>query len=146
MAVTSHNGKYRIMAEINMIPFIDIALVLLIIFMVLTPFLVKSQIKINLPKAKTTDAPPPQQLTLTVQLDREGMIFLEGQPVPLNALEEQLRELIGASQEQAMLIEADRDVSFQHVVAVLDTAKRIGITKLGINVKQDKTGSTTKAI
>lgn len=142
MRTAPNNGKYRIMAEINMIPFIDIALVLLIIFMVMTPFLVKSQIKINLPKAKTTDTPPPRRQALTVQLDKQGVIFLDGKPVRADAFEERLRTMIGGSdpQEQPLMIEADKDVPFQHVVVVLDAAKRIGITKLGINVKQDKKG------
>ena len=140
MITAPNNRKYRIMADMNMIPFIDVALVLLIIFMVMTPFLVKSQIKINLPKAKTTDTPPPRQQMLTVQLDKQGVIFFDGKPVSAETFEDQLRKTFVDPQEQPMMIEADRDVSFQHVVVVLDIAKRIGITKLGINVKQDKKG------
>lgn len=136
MSVTPHNNKYRIMADMNMLPFIDIALVLLLIFMVMTPFLVKSQIQINLPKAKTTDTPRRQ--VLTIQLDRQGGIFFDGKPVQADTLEEQLRQTIADPKEQPLMIEADRDVAFQYVVVVLDIAKRIGITKLGINVKQDK--------
>jgi biopolymer transport protein ExbD len=147
MILAPQKGKYRIMSEMNMIPFIDISLVLLIIFMVMTPFLVKSQIKINLAKAKTTDAPPPRQQTLTVQLDKTGVIFLDGKPVRADSLEERLRIMIGGGdpKEQPLMIEADKDVPFQHVVSVLDAAKKIGITKLGINVKQDKkTAAITK--
>ncbi len=136
MIATPHNHKYRIMADMNMLPFIDIALVLLLIFMVMTPFLVKSQIKINLPKARTTDTP--RQQALNIQLDQQGVIFFEGKPIHADILEEQLRKTIADPREQPLMIEADRDVAFQHVVLVLDIAKRIGITKLGINVKQDK--------
>ncbi|MBU4201435.1 MAG: biopolymer transporter ExbD [Verrucomicrobia bacterium] len=145
MMTAPKNGKYRIMSEMNMIPFIDIALVLLIIFMVMTPFLIKSQIKINLPKAKTTDTPPPRQQTLTVQLDKQGVIFLDGKPVRADTFEERLRTMIGDPKEQSLMIEADKDVPFQHVVVVLDAAKRIGITKLGINVKQEKKGASAPA-
>ncbi len=140
MSIAPQNGKYRIMAEMNMIPFIDISLVLLIIFMVMTPFLVKSQIKINLAKARTTDAPPPRRQTITVQLDKQGVIFLEGKPIRSDTCAERLKALIGGGdpKEQALMIEADRDAPFQYVVLVLDAAKQLGLTRLGINVKQDK--------
>ena len=126
------------MSEMNMIPFIDVALVLLIIFMVMTPFLIKSQIKINLPQAKTSDTPPPQSRVLEVQLDKQGVIFLDGKPLRAELFEEKLRQMVIDPQEQPLLIEADREVSFQHVVTILDVAKKLGITKLGINVKQQK--------
>ncbi len=138
------NGKYRIMSEMNMIPFIDISLVLLIIFMVMTPFLVKSQIKINLAKAKTTDTPPPRLQALTVQLDKQGVIYLDSKPIRADAFEEQLRKIVGDPKEQPLMIEADKDVPFQHVVTVLDAAKRIGIVKLGLNVKQEKKSARTR--
>ena len=146
MIAAPQNGTYRIMSEMNMIPFIDISLVLLIIFMVMTPFLVKSQIKINLPKAKTIDTPPPRQQALTVQLDKQGVIFIDGKPVRADAFEAQLRKTIGDPKEQQLMVEADKDVPFQHVVVVLDAAKRIGITKLGINVKQEKKAPATPKI
>ncbi|NLB60807.1 MAG: biopolymer transporter ExbD [Lentisphaerae bacterium] len=138
MKTNPFKGKYRIMSEMNMIPFIDVALVLLIIFMVMTPFLIKSQIKINLPQAKTSDTPPPQSRVLEVQLDKQGVIFLDGKPIRAELFEEKLRQMVIDPQEQPLLIEADREVSFQHVVTILDVAKKLGITKLGINVKQQK--------
>ncbi len=143
-APQSQSRKYRIMSEMNMVPFIDVALVLLIIFMVMTPFLVQSQIKINLAKAKTTDTPPPRQQTLTVQLDKQGVIYLDGKPIRAAAFEEQLTKMITDPKEQPLMIEADQDVSFQYVVTVLDAAKRIGIVKLGFTVKQDKKNTSDR--
>ena len=137
-APQSQTGKYRIMSEMNMIPFIDISLVLLIIFMVMTPYLVKSQIKINLARAKTTDIPTPRLQALTVQLDKQGVIYLDSKPIRADAFEERLKSMVGDPKEQPLMIEADKDVPFQHVVTVLDVAKRIGIVKLGLNVKQKK--------
>lgn len=137
MNVTRGNGKYRIMADINMIPLIDVALVLLIIFMVMTPFLIKSQIKINLPKAKLKEAVPPPEQILQIQLDTSGNVFIDGQTVAKDALESRLRARLPDPQNQPVMIEADQDVKFQHVVTVMDAVKRIGVSKLGINVRRD---------
>jgi len=131
------NGKYQVMAEINMIPLIDVALVLLIIFMVMTPFLIKSQIKINLPKAKLKETMPRPDQILTIQVDSSGGIFIDGQNVVRETLENRLRGRISDPQNQPVMIEADQDVKFQHVVTVMDAVKRIGVTKLAINVKHD---------
>lgn len=141
MNVTPGNGKYRIMAEINMIPLIDVALVLLIIFMVMTPYLIKSQIRINLPSAKQKQAVPHPEQILNIQVDYAGSIFVDGQSVSKDALEGRLRARLADPQNQPVMIEADRDVKFQHVVTVMDTVKRIGVSKLGINVRHDRKSS-----
>ena len=130
-------GRRRVMAEINMIPLIDVALVLLIIFMVMTPILIKSQIKINLPHSKSADKSKSNQQTVKVQVQKDGVIFINGQPVSPEAVENTLRGLIHDPENQPVVIEADRDVAFQHVVVVMDAAKRLGVVKLGVNVKQE---------
>lgn len=137
MNVAQRNGKYRIMAEINMIPLIDVALVLLIIFMVMTPFLIKSQIRVNLPKAKLKEPIPRPEQILQIQLDSSGVIYVDGQSVAKDILESRLRARVADPQNQPVMIEADQDVKFQHVVTVMDAVKRIGVSKLGINVRHD---------
>ena len=128
-------GKHRIMAEINMIPFIDVALVLLLIFMIMTPFLVRSQLKINLPGIKKTEKDITRKQTLQVQVDRAGTAYLNGMPVAPDLLEGRLRQLL-TDPQQPVVIEADKDVPFQHVVTVMDAAKRIGATRLAVCVKK----------
>ena len=129
-------GKHRIMNEINMIPFIDVALVLLIIFMVMTPFLVRSQLKINLPSTKKSDPDMTRKQTLQVQVDRVGTAYLNGMPVAPDLLEGRLRQLVTDPEHQPVVVEADKDVPFQHVVTVMDVAKRIGVVKLAVSVKK----------
>jgi biopolymer transport protein ExbD len=129
-------GKHRIMNEINMIPFIDVALVLLIVFMVMTPFLVRSQLKINLPSTKKVEPDLTRKQTLTVQVDRAGTAYLSGLPVAPDLLEGRLKQLLTDPESQPVVVEADKDVPFQHVVAVMDAAKRIGATKLAVCVKK----------
>ena len=134
MKTDGNNDKYRIVAEINMIPFIDVALVLLIIFMVMTPFLIKAQIKVNLPAAGKVEAVDERE-SVAVQVDKVGDIFLEGVKVPPDGLAAALRQRMQNPRTQALQIEADRDVSFQHVVVVLDAGKKAGVTKMGVSVK-----------
>ena len=129
-------GKHRIMAEINMIPFIDVSLVLLIIFMIMTPFLVRSQLKINLPGTKKVDPELTRKQTVQVQVDRVGTAYLNGLPVAPDLLESRLRQLLTDPEHQPVVVEADKDVPFQHVVTVMDVAKRIGAAKLAVCVKK----------
>jgi len=135
------NGKYQIMAEINMVPMIDVALVLLIIFMIMTPYLIKSQIKINLPKAKSKESIPHPEQILNIQVDKAGAIYIDGQSVSKDALDSRLRTRLPDPQNQPVMIEADQDVKFQHVVTVMDTVRRVGVSKLNINVRQDRKSS-----
>lgn len=135
-APTKVLGKHRIMNEINMIPFIDVTLVLLIIFMIMTPFLVRSQLKINLPSMKKTDPDLTKKQTLQVQVDKAGTAYLNGMPVAPDLLEGRLRQLIADPEHQPVVIEADKDVPFQHVVTVMDAAKRVGAVKLAVCVKK----------
>lgn len=135
---TKSGRKYRVIAEINMIPFIDICLVLLIIFMVMTPFLVRAQIELNLPKASSADKDPRANESLTVQVERSGRISIEGRQIQPDDVPETLRRLLHHPLTQPVLVEADRDVPFQHVVVVLDAGKKIGAAKLAVSVKPER--------
>ncbi len=136
MKADQGDKDFGIMAEINMIPLIDVALVLLIIFMVLTPILVRSQIQVNLPGAATV-TPTPEQRTLNVQVAKDGQIYVADQAVLPDALEAALRGQIPTPADQTVVIEADKQVAFEHVVKVMDTVKKIGVTKMGVAVKQE---------
>ena len=137
MKVTQGDDEFAIVAEINMVPLIDISLVLLIIFMVMTPLLVQSQIKINLPGANS-GVENQDQKHVTVTLDQSGAIFINGQPVNGDAVESSLRGLIVNPESDTVVVEADRDVDFGRVVTVMDTAKRLGVKNLGVAVQEVK--------
>ena len=144
MKVDAQSGKYRIVAEINMIPFIDVSLVLLIIFMVMTPFLVRSQIKVVLPAAGSADTEAYDAHTLRVQVEKNGFISVDGQRVHPGSLETTLRRQIRDPKNQPLIIEADKDVPFQHVVVVLDASKKIGALRVGVCVKQASEGAARR--
>ena len=137
MQANLENRKPRIMAEINMTPLIDVALVLLIIFMVMTPYLVKSQLKIDLPKVKSAESDSSKELQLEIQVDKTGALALEGQPIILADLEATLRRRLTDPENQPVVIQADKEVAFEHVVGIMDVAKRIGALKIGVSVKPE---------
>lgn len=128
-----HTLKKGIIADINMIPLIDVSLILLIIFMVITPFLVQSQIQVNLPKASTA-AKGGDENVITIQLAADGTVTVEGKPVKADRLERELALRLSKSYKKTVLVQADRTVSIDRVVTALDTAKKLGAGKVGIGV------------
>jgi biopolymer transport protein ExbD len=124
------------MAEINMVPLIDVALVLLIIFMIMTPILVASQIKLNLPGAAS--GTQSSDKTVEIQIDKEGIIHFQGRAITLDRLQERIKIAISgiSASKQGLLITADKDVPFDKVVSVMDVARQVGVQKMSIGVKR----------
>jgi biopolymer transport protein ExbD len=125
--------RRRTFAEPNMVPLIDVALILVIIFMVLTPILVKSQLTVKLPKAET-GAPVEAAETVTVEIARGGGVTIDGAPVKWNNIERELTLRLPRSARKTLLVQADRATAVEKVVTVLDVAKKLGVGKLGIGV------------
>jgi biopolymer transport protein TolR len=135
---TGPGDKYRLISEINMIPFIDVSLVLLIIFMVMTPFLMKSQIKVNLPGAQSPEQITQDDKTVDIQVQADGTIFMEGKKIAVGDLDKVLGGRVRDPKNQAVMIEADKKAEFAHVVAVMGAVKKIGVTKMGVGVIEEK--------
>ncbi|MEI6645252.1 MAG: biopolymer transporter ExbD [bacterium] len=132
---SSSGDKYQIVAEINMIPFIDITLVLLIIVMVMTPFLVKEQIKINLPTTKSVNTPVDSKRVVQIDVTRDGAIRVDGTSVSEDGAYDAILKRLSDPENQPVVIAADRDASFEKVVVAMDAAKRCGAKHLGVSVK-----------
>ena len=133
-------GKVQTMAEINMVPFIDIVLVLLIIFMVLTPVLVKMQerdIQVNLP----VDA---QNQTLsnvdviTINVRRNGAYVVQGKQVTLEEMAQIVIAGVKANANQKVLIRGDQEALHGYVAKAVSTCKRAGVkeAKIGYQVPE----------
>jgi len=122
-----------LMGEINMVPFIDITLILLIIFMVMTPFIVQSQLNVDLPSAKAVNTVTEDNL-IKVEILKDGQIMVQNRRTNLNKLEEELILHLGKAQEKTILVQADKTVSIDKVVQVFDISKKLGAAKLGIGV------------
>lgn len=129
MVTSSPGGNRRLTAEINIIPLVDVVLVLLVIFMITAPLLYRGM-DIKLPQAATNTLKPEDRKVLTVEKNQS--IYLDKEEVGLARLEERLRELKGTSPEVSVYLRADRDVPYGTVVQVMDMIKRAGIDKLGI--------------
>jgi biopolymer transport protein ExbD len=128
--------RRRPIVELNMIPLIDVALILVIIFMVLTPILVQSQLTVKLPKADS-GTPASAETTVNVQISRGGAVSIDGAPVKWERLEREMTLRLPKSAQKTLLVQADRSVPVEKVVTVLDAAKRLGVGKLGIGVAPD---------
>jgi len=122
--------------DINMIPLIDVSLVLLIIFMVMTPFLVQQQVRVNLPQSISGGEAADRPIVVTIQ--KGGEMTLNGTAVASGSLETVMKSLLGKNPDRAVMIQADRDLALQQVVNVMDVAKRLQVAKLGLSVQQPK--------
>jgi biopolymer transport protein ExbD len=131
-------GQYKVMADINMIPFIDICLVLLIIFMVMTPMLVQSQIKVDLPKSKAGDQVPQAEKIVDIQVLSDGAILVDGRRVPADSIDQVLTRKLPDPKNQSVMIQADKSVKFEHVVFVMGSVRKLGCTKMGVAVKSER--------
>jgi biopolymer transport protein ExbD len=131
MKARRHSNE--LMGEINMVPFIDITLILLIIFMVMTPFIVQSQLNVDLPSASAVNTVTESNV-IRVEIAKNGQVKVQDRAVSLDNLEHELTLRLGRSREKTILVQADRDVPIQKVVTVFDIAKKLGAAKLGIGV------------
>jgi len=135
----TRRGRRRLFTEMNLIPLIDVSLILVIIFMVLTPVLIQSQITVKLPESRSA-LPSAAESAVQVQISREGVILIDGTPVKASELEHELMLRTAGSSVKNVLVQADRTVPVEKVVVVLDAAKRLGVKKLGIGVSPASKG------
>ena len=123
--------KERLKSEINIVPFTDVLLVLLVIFMVTTPLIVQGQIHVKLPRAQSgAQATPQKPVTLT--LTAAGKLYLNDAEVGFQDVAGFLTEALKNREDKTVVINADQSVAHGKVVALLDAAKVAGATKLAI--------------
>jgi len=123
-------GDSDVYDQINVTPLLDLAYVLLIIFIILTTATVQG-IKVNLPKASAAPTlAKPQTKAITISAD--GTIFLDTFPVTMAQLENLLRQYKAANPNLPVIIKGDATVQYQKVVDVLDLMGRLDITQLGL--------------
>jgi biopolymer transport protein ExbD len=130
---TGASKRRRLIAEMNLVPLIDVSLILVIIFMVLTPILVQHQLTVKLPKASSGE-PSAADSAVTVQISKTGAVTIDGVAVRWEKLDRELVLRLSKSAGKTLLVQADRSVPVEQVVTVLDEAKKLGVGKLGIGV------------
>lgn len=129
----SRRYSRRVMADINMVPFIDITLILLIIFMVMSPMLVQMQLNVDLPKSNAINTQTDDDV-IRIEIQKNGSIRVLNKTVTVQTLERELILRLGKANKKTILVEADKEVPIQQVVDVFDIAKKLGAAKLGIGV------------
>ena len=123
--------REKLKSEINIVPFTDVLLVLLVIFMVTTPLIVQGQIHIKLPRA-TSGAQTPPQKPVALTLTANGKLYLNDAEVTFQDLPGFLNTALKSREDKTVIINADQSAAHGKVVALLDAAKMAGATKLAI--------------
>jgi biopolymer transport protein TolR len=127
-----NGGSYRIggtLSEINIIPLVDVILVLLLIFMLTAPLMYRG-IDVNLPKSAGKPTAVEERMVLTVT--KEQTLYVNDKPVALGALEQTLRDLFKNRQDKTLYLRADQALQYGLVVETMDRVRRAGIEKLGM--------------
>jgi biopolymer transport protein TolR len=119
------------LADINVTPLVDVMLVLLIIFMVTAPMLHQG-ISVALPKTATTNLRSSMEDPVIISITREGLYYINETPVARGLLRDRLRAILRGRQEKAVLLKADRGLSYGTVIETLDLLNRMGIENLGM--------------
>jgi biopolymer transport protein ExbD len=118
-------------SELNITPLLDLAFVLLIIFMITTP-LMDNSMDLQLPKSGSAQPPPDQTQVETIAIDRDARLQLNGRALSFEELEAQLIALVAQKPEAAVVVRSDRELPVQKLVDILDVVKAAKITKVGV--------------
>ena len=144
MPAIGHRGgsRRRTINEINMVPFIDVMLVLLIIFMVTAPLITTGLVE--LPSVGKSQQRPEHVVEIVVGADEKLRLRVDGkdgQPVTLRDVAAKVRELQAGKANTPVVISADRNVKYEAVVKVMDNLQRAGVQRVGLSVKNAGSGN-----
>ncbi len=137
MIIEKRSGK-RLMNQINVVPYIDVMLVLLVIFMITAPLISPGQVE--LPEIGKTSVPPIQPLEVSIRTDaslwlRDRSAGTPDRKVTRDELTNAIREKQAQNPEQAVVIAADKDVRYEAVLEVMDMLQQNQVRKVGLLVK-----------
>lgn len=136
-------GKGRMLADVNVTPFVDVMLVLLIIFMVTAPMMTQG-LQVDLPQTRSVSVLPKESDAVVLTVKADGAIYIDKYPVELGELEDQVRQLV-TNQKKQLFLRADQAVSYGTVVRVMGVVKAAGVDKLGVVAEEEKTAPTAPA-
>jgi biopolymer transport protein TolR len=136
--INSRHGSRRLMAEINVVPFIDVMLVLLVIFMITTPLLTQG-VKVDLPKTNSKAIPPSQKEPLIVTVDSAGNYYLNVSDKPNQAITARTLSYLAAAQlgknpdeQRPVLVRGDNNVSYGKIVGAMVLLQQAGAKSVGL--------------
>ena len=132
----SQRNSLTTLSEINVTPLLDLAFVLLIIFMITTPLL-ESSMDLVIPSSGATNPTTNSSQVQTVSIDRTETIRFNNQVVDLETLTTQLTQLKEANSDVVIVIRPDRELAVQKLITLMDTLRRAQITKVGIATRAE---------
>lgn len=127
-------GHFRLMSDINVTPFVDVMLVLLVIFMITAPLLTVG-VPVNLPQEKSPPLSGDEE-PLTVTIDPQGKIYLQETPVEIDELVPRLTAIAASGYDQRIYVRGDRDVNYGTVMAVMARMSEAGYKRLALVAEQ----------
>ena len=139
-AIQRTGSRRRTISEINMVPFIDVMLVLLIIFMVTAPLITTGLV--DLPSIGKSRQKPDHVIEVVVAADETVRVRVDGkdaQSVPLRSLATRVRDVQGGDAATPVVISADKAVKYEAVVKVMDTLQRAGVQRVGLLLNKSGT-------
>ncbi len=122
-------------AEINIVPFVDIILVVLIIFMVTAPLVLKPAIDVSLPQASSGEAKETEK-NLDVIIAATGELYVNGKPATLEELKDQASSVAKVAVDSGAILNADKAVTLEKLTEVIDAIKLAGIKKVAFSIKK----------
>ena len=139
MAFTNARGQTQTaMSEINVTPFVDVVLVLLIIFMITAPIL-QSGIEVAVPKTKTVAEITEERLVISI--DRQQRVYLGNDPININEIGAKLREKLRDPSRMQIYLRSDENVPFGAFATIMDAVKQSGVTNVSIVTEPFQGGS-----
>ena len=134
MGAAKQNGDDDIIADINITPFVDVTLVLLIIFMVTATYIVAKSIPVDLPEAGTGED---IVTTFAVTMTNDGNMYLDGTKTDEGQLKSKLSLAKKENEDIRVIIDADKEISHGKVVHVIDLVRKQGVSKFAINISEE---------
>jgi biopolymer transport protein ExbD len=130
MRNSRRKSRANIMAEINITPFTDVVLVLLIIFMITTPMLLQPGIKVNLPQTQTQE--DLEDTSIEVTIPKSGLIVINGTAYNESSVEDAVRNVIAKYPNKPIVIKGDKDVKYDSIIRFMDIARKVGASKFAL--------------
>jgi len=127
--------KSKLMSEINITPFTDVVLVLLIIFMIATPFIYQSSMKVQLPKASKSEE---TSRDIIININAQGDVFLEDAKVDLGTLKYKLMAMVRSKPDASVIVNGDKNVKYDFVIQVMDVLTQSGVKNPGLGIELKK--------
>jgi len=132
----SNRSNFSTLSEINVTPLLDLAFVLLIIFMITTPLL-ENSMNLVIPSSSAANAPISKAQVQTISIDRDETIRINNEVVDADSLAARLLDLKRSNPDVAIVIRPDRELPVQKLVTLVDSLQRAQITKVGIATKAE---------